>query len=295
MKSVFRSILVCCFIFATGWGYAFVGGAHGGFSGGYHGGGYSGYVSSHSSEQSTQLKRSPEQIFYLRIIEFCVIISCMVLYFCLESWLPTTRLGKRYRQKKYLKLCKHTKTKPKRFYPPEKIKQAISTLKHQAMEDIKKVNFLSELSHDQLTEKALKSFASLQDAWSKRNETQVLRACNNPKYSHKLSNQIHQMKRFGVYNFLAETIIKECHLVKFYKSKKTQVFVLRFIIKGTQLDEYTDKKYRVNPGFFNPREFNCVVDVVANNGPFKIYQINIDQHPDDYVMKKFKGLWLSVY
>lgn len=139
-----------------------------------------------------------------------------------------------------------------------------------------------------MTKKALKSFETLQEAWSQRKATQVLRACNNRTYSNKLSNQINQMKRFNVYNFIAETVIKECHLVKFYKSKTTQVFVLRFIIKGTQLDEYTHKMHHVNPGFFNHREFNWIVDVVAYNGPFKIYQVNIDQHPDDYVMKEIK-------
>lgn len=287
VKSVLKGILSCYFVFVTSWGYTFVGGAHGGFSGGYHGGGHTSYVSTSSSDDSRLSKRSSTQIIYLKIIVFCLFISCLVLYFWLKAWLPTTKLGKDYQQKRYLKSCKYAKTSPKRDYSPDKIKQVISTLKHQAMEDIKKINYLSDLSHNQLAERALKAFETLQNAWSKRNATHVLRACNNRSYSNKLSNQINQMKRFGVYNLIAETIIKECHLVKLYKSKKTQVFVLRFVVKGTQLDEYTNKKYFTNPKSFNYREFNCLVDVVAYNGPFKIYQIILDQHPDDYVMKGF--------
>lgn len=281
VKLVLSIIVASSFLLLANQVYAFVGGGHGGFSGGSHGGWSVGHASSSSHYDSEPIS------FSKTIVKLCFIMSLVIFFRWLEVKLPKTKAGLYYRRKKYLRRCKHPKAKPKRFYSPNAVDYATSVLKKQALEDIKRLNYLSEVSHERLVENALSAFYKLQKAWSDRNISGISKACNNLSYKNTLFQQITKMKSLGVCNYIADTHIKECHLIKFYKSKETQVFVLRFAVKGSQIDEYTDVEHIKADGF-DYREINCLIDVTCYNGPFKIYQIIINQHPDDYVMKELK-------
>lgn len=252
--------------------YGFVGGAHGGFHGSY-------------SSSTGSSNHWHEHYFAFEASFFLILIFFLLLH----NYLYKTKLGKKYKeykQQQYIKKCRYAPVSPKQAYSSIEVKNTINLLKIKAMSDIKTLDSLAQNSHKQLVEKALKTFNKLQKAFSDRNHMMVVRTCINPKYSKRLCNQIDKMIAIGVYNFIAETEFKECHLIKFYKPKLSHVFILRFIIKGQQLDEYTNKRYLSNPGMFMPRTFNCLVDLVPYKNQFKIYYVDINQHPDDYVMAK---------
>lgn len=251
--------------------YGFVGGAHGGFHGGY----------SPNSGSSNSLNKHN-----------LILQGSIIFYFLLVSYIYKTKPGKKYKeykQQRYIKKCRYAPLLPKQLHSSSDVLNATNSLKIKAMSDIKKLDSLAQNSHKQLEDKALKAFTRLQKAYSGRNHVLVAKACINPKYSKQLCNQIDKMIAMGVYNFIAETEFKECHLVKLYKSKLSHGFILRFVIKGQQLDEYTNKRYLSNPGIFTPRTFNCLVDLVPYKKHFKIYYLDINQHPDDYVMAKKNG------
>lgn len=260
--------------------YGFVGGAHGGFHGGFRGG-----YSSYSRNSNPWNMRDLALEFFLILLFYSVI----AIFLSLDNYIYKTKLGKKYKeykQQRYIKKCRYAPLLSKQLYSSSDVLNATNSLKIKAMSDIKKLDSLAKNSHEQLVEKALKAFTRLQKAFSDRNHVLVAKACINPKYTNQLCNQIDKMIAMGVYNFIAETEFKECHLVKLYKSKLSHGFILRFVIKGQQLDEYTNKRYLANPGIFTPRKFNCLVDLVPYKKHFKIYYLDINQHPDDYVMTK---------
>jgi hypothetical protein len=56
--------------------------------------------------------------------------------------------------------------------------------------------------------------------------------------------------------------------------------------KGMQIDEF----HNTNSGKFKRRQFNCWLNVVPYQDNFKVYQIKIDKHVDDYVLKEAKAI-----
>lgn len=70
------------------------------------------------------------------------------------------------------------------------------------MKDVQKLSYLFDGGHHELVNKALKSFEQLQKAWVERSITRILRACNNVKFSRKLTTQIEKMTCLDVYNFI---------------------------------------------------------------------------------------------
>lgn len=272
--------------------HGFVGGAHGGHSGGGGHGGFSGSSGHAGSSTQSYSTSDPTSIIHALAI-YGLILIVILLHLWLKTNFHKTILGlpfKRHKQKKYIKKCRFTPLKPKHLYASEEVAHAISILKLKAMEAIKELNYLSDKTHDQLVKKALKSFERLQKAWGARNINRVFRACNNRSFSNKLCNQINKMASLDVYNYIDKTVITECHLVKFYKPGKSYASALRFVVKGEQIDEYTTQEYSVNPGIFASRKFNCLVDVIPYKGQFKIYQVKMEHHTDDYVIKEFKKL-----
>lgn len=274
--------IILCFI--ANLSYAFVGGGHGG-GGGSHGGSHGGFGSHGSTSGSQDFQ---DGLYTLAV--FVLLILLFAGFDNLKEKYGWNRVFRKKRQKKYIDKCKHTKSKAKRIYSRKQIESALVKLKVQAIRERQSIEYSTIKNNKKLNSYVLKSFERLQQAWSDQDRTKLLRVCNNEKYSSSLCAQMDKMRQLGVFNYIEDTQVTECHLVKCYQSKTHYQKILRFAIKGKQIDEYTTERYYINPGIFQYRDFNCIVDVVPFPRSVKIYQIKFDEHVDDYVMRETKNI-----
>jgi len=286
--------------------FAFVGG---GGSGGAHGSGSSrasshGYSSSsrngsghHSDNYYSSNDLHPESVLdVLGLFAFCLIIVLAA-----KKYLFDANVFKAIEKKssateknriKYLKSCKHTASRNINKIEVADIQITLDNLYNNFCCDFNDEKHFKNISYKEIVSSIKALFLELQDAWLNNNNMLLHSLVSKIKlddrnqivinnYYSVLRNQLLDMKYYGVKNIISDTKINRCYISRIQKISD-KVF-LQLSISGTQYDDYILEE---NSHSFSNKElkkFHCILDVKFEFNKFKVCNVNIDFHEDDYI------------
>lgn len=240
-------------------------------------------------------------------------IANPTLSYMLVLFIPTVIVGgliwkRRYRGKRvsidysnityadkqrYISQCQYREVNSRACYSDIELENALSKLTTNAVNAMtagKQARYGAP-DIDKLCHNVIELFLTMQQYWCDRNEEKLAKLCSDNQYKKNLLKQLAVMKKLGVYNHIWDTEIKSCQLIESKFIKRKKFYLLRFVIKGEQFDQYNAYDEIKNASIYTKRPFSCFVDICkANDGTLLINDIIFNIPVDDYLINKARLL-----